>query len=322
MRDGLRDTLFLQASVDLLPDPTDPLGEAERHGEHLAVPPRDEGVRICYRGHVDHAVLPDPLDLPGTAADDEVQALSGLNHHELLAEDADLLLGREVHDRVAALVPDRREVLEVVPAALRRHADVVPLLTEDAEVVEELRDPVGLGVLEFAVWVRCADRAQDLRPRSRASFVEGAADDLVGEHIQGEAMDVEGLEVSRLRGLDGREGLDRVIRGDRKDEPAGGAIKRVARAADSLNQRCDLPRRVVLDNFVDRPDVDAELEGACRDEPFDLPRLEARLDPLPLLSRQGAVMDSYILAHHRQPRPEQLSEGARVHEYQGRPALI
>ncbi len=96
----------------------------------------------------------------------------------------------------------------------------------------------------------------------------------------------------------------------------------MARAADSLNQRCDLPRRVVLDNFVDRPYVDAELEGACRDEPFDLPRLEARLDPLPLLSRQGAVMDSYILAHHRQPRPEQLSEGARVHEDQGRPALI
>src|SRR5438552_17329858 len=123
MGNGLRNAALLHPAVDLLPDPADALREAERHGEHLAVPAGDQGVRVCDRGDVDHAVLPDPFDLPGTATDDEVQALPGLDHHELLAEDADLLLRREVHHLVAPLVADRREVPEVVPASLRRHSD-------------------------------------------------------------------------------------------------------------------------------------------------------------------------------------------------------
>src|SRR5439155_17184581 len=102
------------------------------------------------RGHIDHAVLPDLLDLPGPPADDEVQALAGLDHHELLAEDADLPLRREVQDRVAALVADRREVLEVIAAALRRDADLVPLLPQAAEMGHELGDAIRLDVFELA----------------------------------------------------------------------------------------------------------------------------------------------------------------------------
>src|SRR5437870_8761309 len=129
MGDGLRNAALLHPAVDLLPDSADALCEAERHGEHLAVPAGDQGVRIGDRGDVHHAVLPDPFDLPGTSTDDEVQALPGLDHHELLAENPDLLLRREISDLVAPLVADRRQVLEVVPAALRRHADLVALLT-------------------------------------------------------------------------------------------------------------------------------------------------------------------------------------------------
>src|SRR5947208_16862032 len=147
MGDGLRNAALLHPTVDLLPDPANALREAERHGEHLAVPAGDEGVRVRDRGDVDHAVLPDPFDLPGTATDDEVKALPGLDHHELLAEDPDLLLRREIHDLVAALVADRREVLEVVPASLRRHADLVPLLSQYSEAVQQLRAAVRLRVL-------------------------------------------------------------------------------------------------------------------------------------------------------------------------------
>src|SRR5213594_3096382 len=120
---GLRDALSVEARIDFLPDPTDTLGEAERHGQHLAVPARDHRVRIGDRGHIDHAVLPDLLDLPGAPADDEVQALAGLDHHELLPEDADLPLRRQIEDRIAALIADCREVLEIVATALRRDAD-------------------------------------------------------------------------------------------------------------------------------------------------------------------------------------------------------
>src|SRR5437879_6749947 len=120
MGDRLRNPGPLESSVNLFPDPADSLREAERNGEHFAVPARDQGIRVCDRRHVDHAVLPDPLDLPWTPADDEVQAFPGLDHHELLAEDADLLLRREVHHLVSSLIADRREVLDVVSAPLWR----------------------------------------------------------------------------------------------------------------------------------------------------------------------------------------------------------
>src|SRR5436309_8104585 len=151
VRDGLRDTLSVEPRVDLLADATDALRQAERDGQHLAVPARDHRVRIGHRGHVNHSVLPDLLDLPGTSADDEVQSLAGLDDHELLPEDADLPLRREVHYGIAALVADRREVLEVVAPALRGDADFVAFLADDAEVGEELRDAIRLGVLELVV---------------------------------------------------------------------------------------------------------------------------------------------------------------------------
>src|SRR5438876_1088209 len=167
--DRFGDAVFLDTMVDFLPDPSHALGEAERHREHFAVPARDQGVRVRDRGHVHHAILADPLDLPRTAADDEMQALPRLDHHELLPEDADLLLGREVHDLVPALVANRGEVLEVVPASLRRHTDPVPLLAQDPEVVEELRDAVRRRVLEFAARFGGPDGRQDLRPGGRAA---------------------------------------------------------------------------------------------------------------------------------------------------------
>src|SRR5438552_2744486 len=181
--DRLRDPVLGEPRVNLLPDPADALREAERDRQHLAVPARDHRVRVGDRGHVDHAVLPDLLDLPRTSADDEVQALAGLDHHELLAEDADLPLRRQVHDRVAALVADRREVLEVVATALWRDADPVAFLADDAEVGEEFGDAIRLGVFELAVRFRGANRREDVGPWGCATLVERGADDLVGEHI-------------------------------------------------------------------------------------------------------------------------------------------
>src|SRR5437667_1013083 len=258
---GRRDAVFREPLVDLFPDSADALRQAERHGQHLAVPSGDHRVRIRDRGHVDHAVLPDPLDLPGAPADDEVQALAGLDHHELLPEDADLPLRRQIEDRISAFVADRREVLEIIAPALRRYTNLVALLANDAEVGEEFRDAIRLDVFELPIWVGGADCRQDLRPKRRASLVERGADDLVGEHIEGEAMNVERLEIVLLCGLARREGLNRIIRGNREDEPARSAIERVARASDSLDQGRDLPGGVVLDHLVNRAEVDAELKS-------------------------------------------------------------
>src|SRR5436309_2253433 len=226
--DGLGDALSVEPSINLLANPTDTLGEAERYGQHLAVPAGNHRVRVGHGGHVDHAVLPDLLDLPGATPDDEVQALAGLDDHELLAKDADLPLRREVHDRIAALVADRREVLEVIAAALGRDSNLVAFLADVSEVGEELRDAIRLAVLELTKRLGAPDRRQNLGPMGCAALVERGADDLVGEHIEGEAMDVQRLEIVFLCGLDRSERLYRVVRGHREDEPAGSAFQLVA----------------------------------------------------------------------------------------------
>jgi len=141
-----------------------------------------------------------------------VQSFASLDHHELLAKDADLPLRREVHDRVAALVTDRRQILEIVAPALRRDADLVAFLTQVAEMGHELRDAIRLDVFEFAKRLGAADRREDLGPRRHASLVERGANDLVGQDVEGEAMDVQRLEVLVPRRLDRREGFDRIVR--------------------------------------------------------------------------------------------------------------
>src|SRR6266487_2988085 len=55
---------------------------------------------------------------------------------------------------------------------------------------------------------------------------------------------------------------------------------------------------------------------------LQLPAFEARLDPLPLLSRQGTVVDRDVLPDHREARAEELREGTGIHEDERRTALV
>src|SRR3989475_11473426 len=88
----------------------------------------------------------------------------------------------------------------------------------------------------------------------------------------------------------------------------------VARSSDPLDEGRDLPRRVVLDDLIDRPDVDPELEGGRRHEPFDVSAFESGLDALPFLAGEGAVVDGDVLSEHREAGTEELGAGAGVHE--------
>src|SRR2546428_12954149 len=94
------------------------------------------------------------------------------------------------------------------------------------------------------------------------------------QDIKGESMDVERLEIVLLCGLDRGKRLDRVVGRNRQDEPTRSAIERVARASDSLDQRRDLPRGIVLDDPVNRASVGAKLEGQGPDQGFELAPLE------------------------------------------------
>src|SRR5256885_6643527 len=135
-------------------------------------------------------------------------------------------------------------------------------------------------------------------------------------------MDVARFKIVLLRSLDRGEGFDRIVRRDREDQPSGGSIQLVARSSDPLDEGRDLPRRVVLDDLIDRPDVDPELEGGRRHEPFDVSAFESGLDALPFLAGEGAVVDGDVLSEHREARTEELGQGAGVHEDERGAALV
>ncbi len=156
-----------------------------------------------------------------------------------------------------ALVADRREVLEVVTPAFRGDADFVSFLADDAEMIEEFRDPLRLSVLEFTVGVRRSNGRQNLRPWRGPALIQGTAHDLMAQYVQGESMYMERLEVLVHGRLDRSHRLHRVVRGYRKDQPTGCAVQRVARTPDPLDEGGDLSRGIVLQNLVDRPDVDS-----------------------------------------------------------------
>src|SRR2546427_69284 len=117
--------------------------------------------------------------------------------------------------------------------------------------------------------------------------------------------------------------IQRVGRsGHKLDRTSRGLGQLVARSSDPLDEGRDLPRRVVLDDLIDRPDVDPELEGGRRHEPFDVSAFESGLDALPFLAGEGAVVDGDVLSEHREARTEELGQGAGVHEDERGAALV
>src|SRR2546425_3708850 len=84
--DRLRHALPVESRVDLLADPADALGEAERDGEHLAVPAGDDCVRIRDRGHDTNPAFPILLLLQRPSPNDEFRPFPGLIIIDFFAE--------------------------------------------------------------------------------------------------------------------------------------------------------------------------------------------------------------------------------------------
>src|SRR4029453_17614606 len=76
----------------------------------------------------------------------------------------------------------------------------------------------------------------------------------------------------------------------RDDDPPARLIDRVARPADPLHAARDRRRRLDLDDEIDRPHVDPELEGRRRDEAADLAGLQLVLDLDALRTRERPVV--------------------------------
>ena len=84
--------------------------------------------------------------------------------------------------------------------------------------------------------------------------------DLLREHIERIAGDVQLVELAAAHRIEERRALHEIIARQRKDPALRGAAHRVAGAPDALQEGVDGARRAQLAHEVNIADVDAQLE--------------------------------------------------------------
>ncbi len=84
--------------------------------------------------------------------------------------------------------------------------------------------------------------------------------------------------------------LHRVVEERRNEHPAAHGTERVPGASDALQSVRDSLRALELNHEIDRPDVDAQLQGARADERAQITGLEALLEQQASLARQRPVI--------------------------------
>ena len=151
----------------------------------------------------------------------------------------------------------------------------------------------------------------------------GDRDDVLREHVERVPDVARGLDRSRVHPLGERGGGEQIAAVLRKDDAGRRRIDLVPGASDALHARCDRGRRLDLDDQIDRPHVDAELERARGDQRADAAGLEIVLDAQPLLASNRAVVRvrDLLLRQLVERRRDALGQAAAVHEDQRRAML-
>ena len=271
--------------------------ELERARRVLAAPERDR------RRHALRVLDEDPAalhlgDLPGVRAQQEHVAGQALGD-ELLVERADLQVGVRHEDVEEPGVGDgaaRGERQEAAAAA--RVEPVVDTVPEDPR-----RDALHLGgervgerpdhgdevlAREAPVGRRPGEaRVEDVQ-RERLGGHRG--DDLLGEDVERRLGHPDAVELLLADRADDRGRLEQLLAlGD--DDPAlRDPREPVARPPDALERGRDVAGRLELDDQVERPDVDAELERGGRHERVQLAVLEPVLGLQAGAPRERAVV--------------------------------
>ena len=146
----------------------------------------------------------------------------------------------------------------------------------------------------------------------------GAADDVLGQHVEAGRPRRIAVELARLDGFEGGERFQHLEAVGRRDHGAAGLVQPVVGAADALHQAAHALGRAHLDHEVDVAPVDAEIERGGRHHGAQLAGGHRRLDLAALLDGERAVMQAdrqVLLVDAPQPVEHQLGLGARVHEH-------
>src|SRR5581483_1086317 len=115
-------------------------------------------------------------------------------------------------------------------------------------------------------------------------------DDLLSEHIERVAFDLERIELAAAHRVEQRRAFGEIVARQRKEPRLRRAADGMPRTARTLQERRDRTRRRELADEVDVADVDAELERRRGHERPQLAALQALLGREALLAREAAVV--------------------------------
>jgi len=288
-------------------------GQVVGEWQALGVPRRHRRAR---RGAVDvHLRSAAVAELEALAADDEhVAGVEGVEvvlvefAHPLVApadehvtregvgDGADV--GEVDHPREAAALADQALAdleLGVVVLAVRWIVPVPPHLRVDVALLQPLvvggeipDERLELRVREVAVGVGAAERRRHLGLASHA--VDRHPVDVLGGHVVGVLGDEHPVDEPRLDLADHHRRLHEVVAVEGDYVPLDHLPDLVARAADPLEERRDGLGRPHLHHQVDVGHVDAEFEAGRSRDHVEVAALESRLDRLPTVGREAAVV--------------------------------
>ena len=250
----------------------------------------------------DDAIVGDLLDAPRRGAEQEGLSDAALEHH-FFVELADARAGpalADEEDAVQAAIRNGSPVDDgdTLRAVARRDLVLQPVPREPRpQISEVVRRVAARQHVEHAVENRSAQIGERRgRPYGPEQGVHVPrlhrhhGDHLLREDVERIARVARGFDprlVHRPCHGGARDQVAAILRHD--DAPAR-LIDRVAGASDALHAACDRRWRFNLDDEIDRPHVDPELEGGRSDQSTDLPGLQAIFDLHPLRPGERSVV--------------------------------
>ena len=262
--------------------------------------PLPEGDRARHPGggDDDHPVTGDLLNPPARCAEQEDLAGPGLVDH-LLVQLADPAAVRQV-DAIEPSVRDRAGVGHDQRAGALAALDGLA-----GPVPDQPRPKLGETIRRVAA-VEHVEHVLELLDRKLgegrgtpdqleglvgAPFVERRhRDQVLGEHVERVGGDDRLFDLAFSHPPGDHRAFQQVTAELGEDPPLRSLAETMAGPADPLQAAGHRLRRFDLDDQVDRPHVDPQLQGRGRDQAGDQPRLELLLDLGPLLMRKRAVM--------------------------------
>ena len=144
-------------------------------------------------------------------------------------------------------------------------------------------------------------------------------DELLREHLQRLLPHLDPIKLPLFHRPEQRGALHQLVAGEREEPALGGAVHRVPRPPDPLEEGGDPPRRAQLAHQVHVPDVDPQLQRRGGDERAELPRLEPLLGVEPRLLGEAPVVRGHrVLAQPLGKVPRHpLGEATGVDEHEG-----